>query len=92
MPVIVSRRIIGRYLGLLIVTGLIIVFFQHDEDSNTKEYRKYREKLRLGRTRVPNKYILLWTPFFDSKTWYLGKEFLDKTVSKFFLISNTLEA
>jgi hypothetical protein len=78
---IAPRRLIGRYLGFLLFIVLITIYLLQDVDKNTKQYRMYRENLRLGRTSVQNKHILLWTPFFESKTWYQGKEFLDKTVS-----------
>jgi hypothetical protein len=78
---IAPRRLIGRYLGCLLFIVLITLYFLQDVDKNTKEYRMYRENLRLGHTSVQNKHILLWTPFFESKTWYQGKEFLDKTVN-----------
>jgi hypothetical protein len=83
-----NSRLSGLKLFVVYLTVFLVItlFFtgrvgRVDHDDNKLLYEKYRENLLTSQSIVQNKHILLWTPFFSEDTWYLGSNFLDKTVS-----------
>jgi hypothetical protein len=77
------RRSVTSLLFICVIC--ILVYEMH---SGKDEIIDYQKKLRFGHISGRNKHILLWTPFFNSKTWYTGQNFIDKTVT-IFQLSNS---